>query len=229
MARPPSPRELVRSLTACAESEDEVNQELEQLLVDHSSLLAEALGVGVERLLSLRQLAPDARRVRVRALVSEARRKRQVASASVAENLSLAAATMLSKLARWEESRLVLDAKIVLGTGLVGDRTRKYLRFAPDERAAVVIKREKLVEAARALKFADVECFLEPHALRFAWRGGVGGLALTSQQVDSRERDAVLHVVLTRPEPVRKVRAVPAARERASSWVADVFGDLSVF
>lgn len=229
MARPPSPRELLRNLTACAESEGEVNQELEQLLVDHSSLLAEALGVGVERLLSLRQLSPDARRVRVRALVSEARRKRQVASASVAQNLSLAAATMLSKLARWEERRLVLDAKIVLGTGLVGDRTRKYLRFAPDERAAVVVRREKLVEAARALKFADLECFLEPHALRFSWRRGVGGLALTSQQVDSRERDAVQHVVLARPAPVRKVRAVPAARERASSWVADVFGDLSVF
>ncbi len=228
MRRVPSPRELAGALAACGESDDEDSQELEQLLAAYSSQLAEALGIGPSKVVGLTRLAPSARRERIRELLLEARQRQQAAAARVAQNLSVAAATMLAKLARWEEARVVLEPRIVLGRSLLGDRSRRYVRFDAEGIATVVVRRDKLTEAAKALTFTDVTCALDERGLRFGWRGGRGGLRLTSQDVELRHCDAVLHVVMTRPHPVPT--AVLALRpERASSWAPDFLGEFSVF
>jgi hypothetical protein len=136
---------------------------------------------------------------------------------------------MLSKLSWWEERRVVLDPRIVLGRNLLGDRSRRYIRFAPEDRAAIVVRREKLIDASKALKFIDIACSLDERGLRFEWRGGVGGLLLTTQQIEARYRDAVLHVEVLKPRPAVPTIVAPPRRERASSWVGDVFGELSPF
>lgn len=228
MRRVPSPRELAGALAACGESDDEGGQELEQLLAAYSSQLAEALGMGPSKVVGLARLAPSARRERIRELLREARQRQQAAAASLAQNLSVAAATMLAKLAQWEEARVVLDPRIVLGRSLLGDRSRRYVRFDAEGVATVVVRRDKLAEAAKALTFPDVTCALDERGLRFGWRGGRGGLRLTSQDVESRHRDAVLQVVMARPRSALTA-LVASPPERASSWVPDFLGELSVF
>jgi len=225
--RAPSPRDLVSTLMAVTECDDD--QELEQFLVVHSLPLADALCTTVSRVEGLRRIAPVARPARVRELVRAAKEQQQVASAAAMQNLALATASMLSKLARWEDARVVLDARIVLGRSLLADRARRYVRIEAEGYDAVVIRRDKLIDASKALHFPDVECAVERRGLRFSWRAGVGRLLLISQTVESRHRDAVLSVVLEKPQPVVRVSAARAARERVSSWLPDVFGELSVF
>jgi hypothetical protein len=228
MRRVPSPRELAAALAACGESDDDGGQELEQLLAACSSQLAEALGIGPSRLLGLPGLTPSARRDRIRELLRDARQRQQAAAASVAQNLSVAAATMAAKLARWEGARVVLDPRIVLGRSLLADRSRRYIRFDAENHAVVVVRRDKLAEAAKALTFIDVTCAIEERGLRFTWRAGRGGLLLTSQDVELRHRDAVLQVVIARPRPASAV-TLSLRQERAASWVPDFLGELSVF
>lgn len=229
MRRLPSPRELLAALAACGDSDDEGGHELEQLVTVYSSQLAETLGVVPSRILGLTRLALSGRRARVHELLREARQRQQAAAASVAQNLSIAAATMLAKLARWEDTRVILDPRIVLGRSLLGDRSRRYVRFDAEGVAVVVVRRDKLAEAAKALKFADMTCTLDERGLRFGWRDGRGGLLLTSQDVEVRYRDAVLQVVVARVRPAVATTAVPFRQERATSWVPDLLGDLSIF
>lgn len=229
MARVPSRRELVAALAVCSEYDDDSGQELEQLLAAHSSLLAEFLGTTPARLLSLRAMTPAARRVRLRELLRDARQRQQAVAVSAAQNLSIAAATMLAKLARWEGVRVVLDPRIVLGRSLLGDRSRRYVSLDAEDLAVVAVRREKLVEASKALVFPDTTCVLEPRGLRFNWNEGRGSLLLTNQNVEARHRDAVLHVVVPRPRPATPVVAAPPPRERSTSWAPDLFGELSIF
>ena len=225
----PSRRDLVAALVACAESDEDGGRELEQLLTAYSSALAEALGITSAKLLPLCGMAVDARRNRVQELVRAAQVRRQSAAVTAALNLSVAAATMLTKLARWEGARVVLDPRIVLGRSLLADRSRCYVRFDAEDLAVVVVRREKLVEASKALKFPDTTCALEARGLRFTWRAGRGGLLLTNQDVEARHRDAVLHVVMPKPRPATPVAAAPPMRERTTSWAPDLFGELSIF
>lgn len=229
MARVPSRRELVAALAVCSEYDDDSGQELEQLLAAHSSLLAEFLGTAPARLVSLRTMAPAARRVRLRELLRDARQRQQAVAASAAQNLSIAAATMLAKLARWEGTRVVLDPRILLGRSLLGDRSRRYVSLDAEDLAVVVVRREKLVEASKALVFPDTTCALEARGLRFSWHEGRGGLLLTNQDVEARHRDAVLHVVVPRSRAAASMVAAPPPRERSTSWAPDLFGELSIF
>lgn len=222
-----SPRDLVATLIAVTECDDD--QEFEQLLVAHSVQLVEALRTTVSRVEALRRIAPVARPARVRELLRAAKAQHHAAHAAAMQNLALASASMLAKLARWEGDRVLLDARIVLGRSLLADRDRRYVRFDAEGYGAVVVRRDKLADAGKSLKFADLDCALERRGLRFTWRGGVGQLLLTSQVIESRHRDSVLPVVLERPRPVVQARAAPPARERISSWLPDVFGELSVF
>lgn len=227
MRRQPSPRDLVATLIAVTDADDD--RELEQLLVAQSSPLADALCTTVAQVEALLRMAPLARSARVRELVRIAKEQHQAANAAATQNLALASAAMLNKLARWEDARVVLDARIVLGRSIVADRARRYVRFDAEGYEEIVIRRDKLVEAAKALLFPDVDCALDCEGLRFSWRGGLGHLLLVSQVVDSRHRDAVLSIVLEKPRPVTRPSAAPSARERVSSWLPDVFGELSVF
>lgn len=229
MVRVPSRRELVAALVTCTECDDDSGQGLEQLLAAHSSSLAEVLGTAQARLLALGSMTASARRGRVQELLRDARQQQQAAAVSAAQNLSVAAATMLVKLARWEGAHVVLDPRIVLGRGLLGDRACRYVRFDAEDLAVVVVRRDKLVEASKALIFADTTCVLERRGLRFTWRGGRGGLLLTNQDVEARHRDAVLHVTIPTLRPASPLVAMPPQRERAASWAPDLFGELSVF
>jgi hypothetical protein len=224
---PQSPRDLVATLIAVTACDDD--QELEQLLVAHSLQLAEALCTTVSRVEALLRTAPVARPERVRELIRKGKEQHQVANAAAMQNLALASASMLAKLARWESDQVFLDARIVLGRSLLADRARRYVRFDVEGYDAVVIRRDKLADAAKSLKFADLDCALERRGLRFTWRGGVGQLLLTSQVVEARLRDSILPVVLERPRPVVRAHAATPTRERVSSWLPDVFGELSVF
>jgi hypothetical protein len=230
MRRPPSPRELVAALAACGEGDDDCGQELKQLLAASSSQLADVLGTTQAKLLALPGMAHGARQARVRELLRDARQRQQSASASVAQNLSVAAATMLAKLARWDGARVVLDPRIVLGRSLLADRSRRYVRFDAEDFPAVAVRRDKLAQAARALTFKDMACSIDARGLRFTWRGGRGRLLLTNQEVELRHRDTVLHVVMAKPCPTSlPVRATTPRQERAGSWAPDFFGELSVF
>jgi hypothetical protein len=222
-----SQRDLVATLIAATESDDD--QELEQLLVAHSLPLAEALCTTVSRLETLRRTAPVARPARLRDLIRAVKDEQQTANAAAMQNLALASAAMLAKLTCWERDRVLLDARIVLGRSLLADRARRYVRFDADGYDAVAVRREKLIDTSKALRFPDVTCALERRGLQFTWRGGVGRLLLTTQPIEPRHRDAVLSIVLEKPRPAVPSKAAAPVRERVSSWVPDVFGELSVF
>ena len=224
--RTPSPRELVATLLACAESE-ESDQELEQLLVAHAPSMAGALGTDVEELERVRGLDSEERVTRLRVRVRRAREQGQAAHGEAMRNLSLLAAGMLAELARWQEERVELDARILLGN-LLADSASKYVRFDAEGFGAVVVRRAKLREASKVLRFPDLRASLDHRGLLFHWRGGVGGLVLTSQDVERKDRNAVLHVVLPRPR-ARVVELpqveVPKLR-RAPAWMTDVLDAL---
>jgi hypothetical protein len=229
MRRVPSPRELLGALIACGDSEDEDGQELEQLLAAHVSQLAEALDIGHSKLLALPGMSQDARPTRIRQMLRDARERQQASSASAAQNLAVASAAMLAKLARWDGSRVVLDPRIVPGRSLLGDRSCRYVRFDAEGVAVVVVRRDKLAEVAKALVFADVTCAIAERCLRFAWREGRGGLLLTSQEAHIRHQDGVLQVPIAKPRPVSPPMTLPHRQERTGSWVPDFLGDLNVF
>lgn len=228
MRRIPSPRELVAALIACAESEDENAQELEQLLGARLPVLAEALNTTPDRLRMICSLAPEARRGELRSLVRTAKEHGQAVHARAMEGLSIAAASQLAGLAKWHEDRVVLDSTIVLGKGLQADRSRKYILFDAEGSAPVAIRRTKLQEASKALRFGDVTCALDSRGLRFGWHGGRGGLLLTPQNVDRKDRDAVLSVVIVRPVAPKTV-AVRSSASLTPSWFSEAFAHLNPF
>jgi hypothetical protein len=224
--RTPSPRELVATLLACAESE-ESDQELEQLLVAHAPSLADALGTDVEELERVRGLDAETRVTHLRAVARRARERGQAAHGEAMRNLSLAAAAMLAELACWREEKVELDASILLGN-LLADSTPKYVRFDAEGLEPVIVRRAKLREAGNVLRFSDLGASLDRSGLRFHWRGGVGGLFLMSQEIERKDRDAVLHVVLSRPRPRAvdlPVLELPKLR-RAPAWMSDVLDAL---
>jgi len=229
MPRRPSQRELAEALLGCVESEADDDQELQRLLVVHEVDLADSLRCAPSSLSALLQLDTEERRVRVRALIRSAREHRQQAQAGVLHNASRASAAMLAKLAVWSDGKVDLDPKIVLGGGLLGDRTRAFIRFDAESLGVVTVRRAKLAEASKALRFSDLSCWLSPAALCFGWRGGIGGLRLVDQQVGSREVEAVLTVALRRPSPnpVERLRGLSVSTERR--WLADGFNDLNLF
>jgi len=222
------PRELIATLVASVESESEDDQELQQLLVTHALELAEALGVSPGSLVAACALPSMDRIVRVRVLVRRAEERTRSAHAALTQNLALAAAAMLAKLAAWGEDRVDLDSRIVLGRNLLADRSKKCVRFDAEGIGSVVVRRGKLAEAGKALRFPDVTCWLDRSGLSFGWRAGRGGLRLVTQQVEARDRDAVLSVVMARPRPAQVLehRQPP---ERPSSWLDDAFTELSMF
>jgi hypothetical protein len=229
MPRRPSQRELTGTLLACVESEDDDDQELQRLLVVHDADLAEVLRCAPSALSALLSLDSDARRVRVRALIRLSRERRQQAQAGVLHNASLAAAAMLAKLAVWSEDKVELDPRIVLGSGLLGDRARAYVRFDADSLATITVRRAKLAEASKALRFSDLSCWLDATGFRFGWRGSRGGLRLTDQNVGAREAEAVLTVALSRSRPKIVERFRAAAVSAEPRWLADGFNDANLF
>lgn len=229
MPRRLSQRELTETLLACVESDADDDQELQRLLVVHDADLAEVLRCAPSALSALLSLDSDARRVRVRALIRLSRERRQQAQAGVLHNASLAAAAMLSKLAVWSEDKIGLDPRIVLGSGLLGDRARAFVRFDAESLGTVTVRRTKLAEAGKALRFSDLSCCLDATGLRFGWRGGRGGLRLTDQKVGSREAEAVLTVALARPLPKVVERFRPVAVSAEPRWLADGFNDANLF
>jgi len=223
------PRELLATLIASVESESEDDQELQQLLVAHALELSETLGVSPGSLVAACALSPMDRIVRVRVLVRRAEERARSAHAAVTQNVALAAAAMLSRLTKWGEDRVELDSRIVLGRNLLADRTKKYVRFDAENIGSVVVRRGKLADAGKALRFPDLTCWLDRSGLSFGWRAGRGGLRLVTQQVAARERDAVLVVVMDRPRPARVDEHRPAPSERPSSWLGDALTELSMF
>ncbi len=229
MPRRPSQRELAETLLGCVESEAEDDQELQRLLVVYEADLADSLRCAPSALSALLHLDTQERRVHVRTLIRLSRDRRQQAQAGVLHNASLAAAAMLSKLAVWSDGMVELDPRIVLGSGLLGDRARTFIRFDAESLGAVTVRRAKLMEAGKALKFSELNCWLEPTGLRFGWRGGGGGLRLIDQNVGSREAETVLTVALLRPRPKAIERFQPAAVSSEPRWLADGFNDANLF
>ncbi len=229
MVRALSRRDLVATFVALCESEDAEHQELQEFLVAHSAHLEHLLGARAEYLHELVALPPDPRATRARRLVQQAKEREQAAQASAAQNLSLAAAAMLALSAAWEDERLTLDARIVLGRNLLTDRTRKFIRFDVEGNAPIVIRREKLAEAGKSLRFADTSCSVDGAGLRFRWRQGKGGLLLVDQKVEARYRDAVLSVVIARPRPVCTATRSAPTRELRTGWLGDFLGELTSF
>jgi hypothetical protein len=222
--RNPSPRELVSVLLALAESEGS-DQELEQFLVAHGPVVAEALGTTTTELDRVR--SGEGRVAHYHALVRQARERSRDAHAEAMRNLSLAAATMLSELARWHDDHVQLDAKIVLGNNLLADCSSKYLRFDAEGFEPVNVLRSKLRDVSKVLRFSDLQASLARGALCFGWRAGKGGLRLISQEVQRRDRDAVLHVVIARPRPKpMELPIVDVRLQRPSSWIRDIFDAL---
>ena len=229
MVRAQSRRDLVATFVALCESEGTEYQELEEFLVAHSAQLAHLLRAPAADLQTLVTLPPESRATGVRGLMRQAKEREQTAQISAVQNLSLAAAAMLALSGAWENDHVRLDARIVLGRNLLADRTRRFIRFDVEGRAPLVIRREKLSEAGKALKFADVSCAVDRAGLRFRWRGGKGGLVLFDTKVDARHRDAVLSVVIARPRPVSVAKRSALARESQSGWLGDLLGELTSF
>jgi hypothetical protein len=208
MSRPRSPRELVATLIACVESDEDNGQELNQLLAEHSSELAVALHKPRESLLAACMMAPAARCARIHTFVKLAKERDQAVHARMMVRVSLAAAEHLVANATWQQDRVLLSADEVLGRDLLADRIRKYIRFEAEDLGSVVIPRDKLSATRRALRFSNVSCWLDETGLHFGWRGGKGGLLLRSRPIPDDALDAVLPVVIGRPRPAVILTAV---------------------
>lgn len=219
MRRAPSPRELVATLVACANNDDD--QELEQLLVDHLENVAEALHRTPEAIRAVCAMPPAPRLARIGTLVKQARASDATANARAMQRVAMDAASQVASLAKWRKDCVELDATVVLGSRFVGDRHRKYVRFDADGFEPVVIRREKLVEARRSLHIAKTACSIDARGLCFSW-GPKGRLILTSQPIVPNEMDIVLSVVIARPVVPRIERsAVRHSRPSAVSWIIE--------
>ena len=226
MRRPPLPRELVATLVACADNDDD--QELEQLLVEHLPALSEALHKTPEALRAVCAMAPAARLARIGTLIKLAKERDQAASAQAMSRRALDAAVQVASLAKWHEGRVELDATLVLGRELRADPSRMYIRFNADGFEPVAVRREKLWEASRKVRFSDVACNLTARGLCFSWRAGKGGLVLTSQHVLPDELGAILSVVIARPVVPEFERSVVRLSKPSNvSWFIEALAHAS--
>jgi len=221
MPRLPTERELLATLAAAAESDDGT-EELNELVQEHGNAIAGALGISTKQLESICKALPMDRTVKVRVALRRFRERHAESLRRQAQNLSIAAADMLVGLSRWHPERVDVDPRIVLGT-LLADRQRKAIRFDLEGRSSVIILREKLKEAGRALPFSDLRCFIDDRGLNFHWHGGRGGLVLVSQSVEKFESNAVLTVEFPKPRPKAKPSLVPVSPITPSpAWLGDV-------
>lgn len=190
-------RETLAEIVAAVESDD--GESLELLPVKQAQLLADCLHLTPTAIRSFCSMEPAPRRARLDTLLRRVKERDHEANARATASLATAAATQLANTARWQDELVELDPGVVLGRELRADRSRKFIEFLAEGFAPVAIRREKLVDVAKALGPFAVTCRLESRGLRFSWRGGKGGLRLASQNVDTLRREAVLPVVLARP------------------------------
>jgi hypothetical protein len=217
--RAPSPRELVATLVACANNDDD--KELQQLLVDQVQNLAEALHRTPESLRAVCAMPQAPRLARLGTLVKQARSYDSAAKARAMQRVATDAASQVASLAKWREDCVELDAAVVLGAGLVADRARKFVYFDADGFDPVLIRRQKLVEARRSLHIAKTACSIDARGLCFSW-GRKGRLVLTSQPLAPNEMDIVLSVVIARPVvPRLECSPVRHSRPSAVSWIIE--------
>jgi hypothetical protein len=224
MTRQPTDSELVRQLIACVECDDEQGLELQGLLLVHGPRVAAVLGTTLPEL-GHRLQQPQQRRLDdVRRLIRTAQEQREAIRAEQRRNLAIAAGIMLAGLARWTETRVELDARIVLGNLLV-DASKKAVHFDVERGPSITISRAKLSEASRALKFPDLRCFVDARGLHFRWRDGVGGLDLHTQDRAWND-NGVLTVALSRPQRRPKRQPQLEVVQNRPSWIGNVFADL---
>jgi hypothetical protein len=225
MARRPTERELLATLSAAVESDDG-DDELDELLQEHAGSIASSLCITTGQLQAICTAPPMDRIVKVRVALRRFRERHAESLKRQAENLSLAAANMLVGLSRWHEERVDVDARIVLGT-LLADRQRKAIQFDVEGRSAVTILRDKLKEAGKSLVFSDLCSFIDERGLNFRWHGRRGGLVLVTQSVEKFDSSAVLTVEFPRPQPKAKPSLVrPSPMTPSASWLGDVLLDL---
>ena len=205
----------------------DVLQQLEQLLVpsmdgeltgfleSHRKELAEALGIDAEQLDALRD--HDRRLVQLQELVTRARKARKDRHREQRTQLAIAAAGMLSRLARWAPERIELSADIVLGQSLVPPGAR-WMRLAPEGRRAVMVPASRLRAAGRVLrKRPDVTAYLDDQGLVFEWKDGRGRLRLNCRTpVPRQDAGHIFPVELEAPSPSR----------RSGAWIGEVLGQL---
>lgn len=190
-------RETLAAIVAAVESDD--SEDLEQLLANQAQVLADCLHLTPAVLRAFCSMATVPRRARLDTLLRRIKERDHAANARATASLATAAATQLASTARWQDELVELDPGVVLGRELRADRSRKFIEFLAEGFAPVAVRREKLVDTAKALRSFAVTCRLEPRGLCFSWRAGKGGLRLVAQNVDVLSRQAVLPVVLARP------------------------------
>lgn len=229
MTRRPSDSELLSRFTAVSLAEG-AEQEAIQLMGDHGVRLADLVGKSQSELVAFLQMPVADRKARLRRLLGEARQHRSAERQRQSANLALAAASHLAGLARWNEDRVELDERIVLGS-LLSDTARKYVRFDAEGIPPVCVRRAKLRDASRVLRgFRGLSCLLDDRGLRFRWRDGKGGLVLVDQVPGSEERQSVLPVAIVRPRPQEVTPHIALEQPRRPAIWADAFaGVLGAF
>ena len=223
MARHPSERELLLTLSAAAES-DNADEELTELLREHGSTIAALLGTTVAQLEVACKAPPMTRTVNIRVALRRVRERHSAALKVQAQARAIEAAEILARNARWNADHVELDPNVVLGA-LLYDGQRKVIRFKVkvEENSSVTIMRDKLKEASRALRFSDLRCFIDDRGLNFRWHGGRGGLVLVTQ--GSRYQDAASVLTVELQEPQRETKSTPQAPSsgrQAPIWLGDV-------
>lgn len=195
---------------------------LRDVLREHAERLGGALGVSADQLeeLARRDDISD----RFRHLVVRARQREAVLREDGRRERALGAAAQLVSGARWLDAGVELEPHVLLGE-LLADAAKPWLGLMVDG-GDVVLCRARLRRAALALRpFRDVCAFADSRALRLRWRGGRGGLNLTSQAQHVHDDSLVLRVVLERPvtQPVTRAQRRPPERQ---GWVGDVLAEV---
>lgn len=221
MPQPRSRSELVRQLLALS-NQDEDAQEFEGLLRSRSTELQHVLAISELELVALGEMSPVERAKHTRNLVRQAVTRQKQVRIELNQNLAVAAATMLSGLAKWHDDHVALDSRIVLGNLLV-DSNKKAIRFEAERFGKFVILRSKLKQARKGLKFSDLECFVDGQGLNFRWRDRAGHLLLTSQELPRKDKHSFVPVVLTRVRP-RGTQVEPAS---GPHWAARALSDIA--
>ena len=147
-------------------------------------------------------------------------------------DLALAGVRRLVSEAIWKGSEWVhLDPALLLGT-VLSDPACRYLAFCLGDRLVPVERRRLLAVRELAPELPGLSASVDRARLRFRWRDGRGGLDLRSPDPSWRDREHVLQIVLTPPEPVvtvgmsteiRSPRPVPS-----TSWFVDALAELDL-
>jgi hypothetical protein len=139
-----------------------------------------------------REIAP-----KLAALVHRCEEAQAARRAEMVRPIAVSAAERLAHTAIWQDSRIYLDTRLLLGNLLV-DTSYRYIALSVQGEPEVRLPRTFLAQIAEVLnrQYDDLGAWIDSSGLHIRWKEGRGGLNLISQTIPVRDMGFGLHVHL---------------------------------